>query len=170
MMSPFIRIQRNRQKQSDFSKVTLHKSDSGTTSHHLKHIFKSPGLHLYSDILAFASASVFSLETIIFLAKASLAKVFLDKWFCSVVFVRRWRRRPSPPPLQIRKIATFCCEWDRNTHKCPQMRKSDEAWESVVWFLTELPTSICKYWLMDGLPMVAVSHLKSKPVVAQGGS
>ena len=37
---------------------------------------------------------------------------------------------------------------------------------SVAAFVTELPTSICKYWLMDGSPMVASGIL---PVEAGGG-
>ena len=85
------------------------------------------------------------------------------------MFARHWRRRPSPALLQIRKIVTFCSAVGQ---KYTQASANAEKWQSmgkycsVVAFLTELPTSICKYWLMDGLPMVASGIL---PVVAGGG-
>ena len=83
----------------------------------------------------------------------------------AVLFVRRWRRRPSPALLlQIRKIATFCRWWDRNTHNCPQMRKSDKAWESVVvWqrFWQNYPqvSANIGWWMDCRWWPVAFSHL-----------
>ena len=125
MMSPFIRIQRNRQKQSDFSKVTLHKSDSGTTSHHLKHIFKSPGLHLYSDKVAFASFSVFFIET-----KHFLAKVFWTNGSAALcLFVAggavRHRRRCKLGKSPL--FAVSGTEIHTSVHKCGKVTKHGKA-------------------------------------------
>ena len=131
MMSPFIRIQRNRQNQSDFSKVTLHKSDSGMTSHHLKHISFKALVYIYTAIYLPLHPLLFSpLKPQFFWQKLLWQKFFWTNGSAALcLFVAggavRHRRRCKLGKSPL--FAVSGTEIHTSVHKCGKVTKHGKA-------------------------------------------